>query len=167
MDFKIVNEWKEQELESCKEAYKAYLAKSKELKEVSEKNKLAFFEARAKATNKEKVNGYYVDEDLKRLHHLKEKSYTEYCFYTYKENSFFNECYGLKDVEEKCKKKIDKHFEKLQAKVVDKIGYILEIANINGNIYRFKGELGECKVEVIMAGGYNVQRLHTRWIIKK
>lgn len=64
------------------------------------------------------------------------------------------------------KKLIDKHFETLQAKVEKKIGKIVKIMGLGGDDYRFEGELGSCNVEVILAGGYNIQRLHTRWIIK-
>lgn len=64
------------------------------------------------------------------------------------------------------KKAIDKHFEGLQAKVEKKIGTIEKIASLGGDDYRFEGTLGWCNVEVILAGGYNIQRLHTRWIIK-
>lgn len=62
---------------------------------------------------------------------------------------------------------VDKHFETLQARVEKKIGKIIEIQNVNGNTYGFKGELDECFIEVILAGGYNIQKLHTRWIITK
>lgn len=65
------------------------------------------------------------------------------------------------------RKMIDARFKTLQAKVEKKIGTILEIDHIGGDDYRFKGELGYCSVEVIGAGGYNVQCWHTRWIIKK
>lgn len=64
------------------------------------------------------------------------------------------------------KKLIDKHFETLQAKVENKIGEIIKIESLGGDNYRFEGSLGYCNVEVILAGGYNIQRLHTRWIIK-
>lgn len=64
-------------------------------------------------------------------------------------------------------KLIDKHFETLQNKVEKKIGKIIEIEGLGGYNYRFIGEEGKCNVEVILAGGYNIQRLHTRWIITK
>lgn len=62
---------------------------------------------------------------------------------------------------------VDEHFKNLQSRVEKKIGKIIEIQNVNGNTYAFKGELDSCFIEVILAGGYNVQRLHTRWIITK
>lgn len=65
------------------------------------------------------------------------------------------------------RKEVKKHFEKLQAKVEKKIGKILEIYHQGGDDYHFIGENGNCSVEVILAGGYNIQRLHTRWIITK
>ena len=64
------------------------------------------------------------------------------------------------------KKDIDKHFDQLQAKVEKKIGKIIKIESYGGDDYAFEGENGKCVVEVILAGGYNIQRLHTRWIVK-
>lgn len=63
-------------------------------------------------------------------------------------------------------KLVENHFNKLQLKVEKKIGKILEIDHIEGNDYFFKGEKDSCKIEVIYAGGYNIQVAHTRWIIK-
>ena len=75
--------------------------------------------------------------------------------------------YGPKVAQEKMEKDVRNHFNTLQAKVEKKIGKILEIESLGGSDYRFIGEEGNCSVEVILAGGYNIQRLHTRWIIKK
>lgn len=69
--------------------------------------------------------------------------------------------------EEQLKKDLDYHYEILQNKVEKKIGKIIEVMALGGLDYRFKGENGECSIEVILAGGYNIQKLHTRWIIKK
>lgn len=83
-------------------------------------------------------------------------------------NSFFYNYGHSSDFEDRCKKIIDKHFQELQAKVENKIGQIVEIypTGSNGYDYHFEGVLGSCDVEVILAGGYNIQRLHTRWIVK-
>ena len=71
----------------------------------------------------------------------------------------------MKEITEMLKKDIDKHFDKLQAKVENKIGKIELIYHIGGDDYRFEGENGSCSVRVILAGGYNIQRLHTRWVV--
>lgn len=70
---------------------------------------------------------------------------------------------------ELAKKEIDSHFKQLQNKVEKVIGKIEEIKPYgnNGYNYIFKGTESSCTIEVILAGGYNIQRLHTRWIIKK
>jgi hypothetical protein len=68
---------------------------------------------------------------------------------------------------EQLKKDIDAHYKTLQNKVEKKIGKILKIKSLGGYDYRFIGEEESCGVEVILAGGYNIQRLHTRWIITK
>lgn len=69
--------------------------------------------------------------------------------------------------EEQLKKDIDAHYKTLQAKVEKKIGKIIKVEHLGGYDYRFEGENGNCGVEVIIAGGYNIQRKHTRWIITK
>ena len=76
------------------------------------------------------------------------------------------ECYSRKIAEEKVEKDIRKHFDGLQKKVENKIGKILKVGHLGGYNYEFEGENGTCKVEVILAGGYNIQRRHTRWIVK-
>ena len=69
------------------------------------------------------------------------------------------------------KERIDKdvkaHFEKLQMKVNERIGEIKEIEDLGGNDYYFKGNKGNVGVRVIFAGGWNIQRLHTRWIFDR
>lgn len=71
---------------------------------------------------------------------------------------------------ERLEKSVKDHYDDLQAKVEQKIGkikYITKTGN-NGYDYRMENSKGDSvAVEVIMAGGYNIQRRHTRWIIKK
>lgn len=76
------------------------------------------------------------------------------------------ECYPIKIAEKKVEKDIIEHYKILQAKVEKKIGKILKVEHLGGYDYEFEGENGTCKVEVVMAGGYNIQRRHTRWIVK-
>lgn len=66
-------------------------------------------------------------------------------------------------------KDINAHFKTLQAKVEAKIGEIVKIYpyDRSGANYHFEGTNGSCDVEVILAGGYNIQRLHTRWIVTR
>lgn len=80
----------------------------------------------------------------------------------------FNKSNVLKFTE-LAKKEIETHFKQLQNKVEKVIGKIEEIKPYgnNGYNYIFKGTESSCTIEVILAGGYNIQRLHTRWIIKK
>lgn len=76
----------------------------------------------------------------------------------------YRKYYG--DTEKHLEKDVRKHYEMLQKKVENKIGKILKIEYLGGYNYNFEGENGTCAVEVIIAGGYNIQRKHTRWIVK-
>jgi len=64
---------------------------------------------------------------------------------------------------------IDAHFEALKSKVADRIGDIVNIRRIGGaNDYDMTGSNGNTvRVQVVMAGGYNKQRRHTRWVMNK
>lgn len=78
-----------------------------------------------------------------------------------------NAMYGKVGAYERIEKDIIKHYETLQNKVEKKIGKIIKVEYLGGYDYNFIGEDGKCGVEVILAGGYNIQRKHTRWIITK
>ena len=67
---------------------------------------------------------------------------------------------------QKYNKLIDKQFEKLQNKVEQKIGSLIKIENIGGDNFLFTGKKGTCKINVIWAGGYDKQKLHTKWLFK-
>ena len=75
--------------------------------------------------------------------------------------------YGMVGAKERLEKDIREHYKSLQSKVEKKIGKIIKVEHLGGWDYRFEGENGNCGVEVIIAGGYNIQRRHTRWIITK
>lgn len=64
-------------------------------------------------------------------------------------------------------KDIISHYKLLQSKVESKVGKILNLKSLGGLNYEVTGENDKCTLEVIVAGGYNIQRVHTRWIIKK
>jgi len=66
---------------------------------------------------------------------------------------------------EEVAKEITAHYERLQAKVESKIGKIEKIETIgnNGHDYTFTGTNGKCQIKVVNAGGWNIQRKHTRW----
>ena len=110
---------------------------------------------------KEKYNG----SKYRRIQGWDGKMYSvlvhEYKEYQNKYRYYHN--LGLQQLE----KDTEAHYKTLQNKVEKKIGKIVKIAPLGGYNYRFIGEEGSCGVEVILAGGYNIQRLHTRWIITK
>ena len=193
MEFKQVKEWKEKELERTIAQFKEFLVEyDKEMqkdKERCDRHNSAHMIARKELGLEDKSNNELTEQERENINILRKEIIKE-CDREYelfvkfkKENSYFytsqekvmysyykykgEEDKALQDIEARFKKDIDKHFDTLQAKVEKKIGKILEISHLGGDDYRFKGELGECKVEVILAGGYNIQRLHTRWIIKK
>lgn len=171
----IVKEWKRKELEGYFKARDYYIQHSEELSEASDDAKSNFFKACEEYKQKtgkepEKRKSYrviYEDAELDKLYQLKENTHYEFLNFTYNNNHFYRD-YGYRsDFKDKCVQEIDKHFNTLQAKVEKKIGTILKIESLGGDDYLFQGENGNCKVEVIWAGGYNIQRLHTRWVVKK
>lgn len=169
-DSQYVKEWKAQELKEYKEAlevWKENLEKlNKELEEAKQHLRDAVDEyIKDNDKSPEVEKGRYVDTKLNGV--LKEKNTAEYKYTNYKnKNSLFSE-YGYSSrFEEEAKKIIDNHYKLLQSKVEKKIGRIIKIKSLGGDDYSFEGEKGSCVIEVIWAGGYNIQRLHTRWIVK-
>lgn len=165
-----VKEWKQRELEGYKTAlqsWKETLAKyEKEEEDAKQHLRDLVIEYREKNGKEPEVkNGKYVDEELHKASQEKSKANDNY-FNTKNANAFFRNYGFSNNFEEMAKNMIDKHFNELQAKVEKKIGRIIKIESFGGDDYAFNGERGDCVVEVIWAGGYNIQRLHTRWIVK-
>ena len=168
LKFDLVNEWKEKELKDYNERYQNFLKEKERLSKEHENASQEFSKKRQELGYPDRIgNGYYnkrfEDEELEKLYKKKENAYHLYTDYAFNKNRLFSE-HGHD--EERWKKEIDKRFNKLQAKVEEKIGKILKIRHIGGDDYLFQGEDANCKVEVILAGGYNIQRLHTRWIVR-
>lgn len=191
MDF--VKEWKEKELERTMTQFQEFLVEfENELqkdKERCDRHNSAHMIARKELGLEDKDNSELTEQEREDINILRkeiikecDKEYELYVKFK-KDNSYFynlqdkvmyryykgrgEENRALQDLEERIKKDIDKHFDTLQTKVEKKIGKIVKIRHIGGDDYGFEGTEGNCKVEVILAGGYNIQRLHTRWIIKK
>ena len=190
MDRNYIKEWKENELTLSLKYYEEILDKYNQM---LNETKMAYEYYNNSRYFAEKEG---VDEKdiIKRYHELYEKeqefigsygsSLSILGKFTYqdkeksgyiqydKENEFYK-CYLVQytfDKEKAIKvltEIIDKHFKKLQAKVENKIGTITNIYKLNGDNYNFIGQKGECGVRVILAGGYNIQKLHTRWIVTK
>ena len=133
-----------------------------------------------KQWKQQELQGYldYNERFWNRYIQLKDELKTlEYTSDSYKEkekdvqyykgnNSFFYQ-YGKDDnFKERCQKEVDNHFRELQSRVEKYIGRIINIKSLGGNDYWFEGKNGTCTIEVIWAGGYNIQRLHTRWIVR-
>lgn len=84
--------------------------------------------------------------------------------------------YSPKDRQERIEKLIQHDAEvkeqTLIARVNKAVGIILEAkalyVGVNGELNGYiKGENGTCKIETIYAGGYNIQCLHYRVLVKK
>ena len=79
--------------------------------------------------------------------------------------------YGLtKFVREENEKQAEKFVKRLQERIEGVVGEIKEItpySTENGNGWNVTGDKAKAIVLSIMAGGYNIQRLHIRNIIKK
>lgn len=168
----FVKQWKAKELQGYKDALQRWKEELKKLEIEREDKKAILRELVQQYIDKhngqspEVSNGKYVDETLHQAAAERNKADNAYTNYRYSVNRFFAE-YGFQsNFEDICKKQINKHFEELQSKVENKIGRIIEIQSLGGDDYAFKGEKDKCVVEVVWAGGYNIQRLHTRWIVK-
>lgn len=193
---KYVEEWKMEEVKRTIEYYNELLKEYNEVLEETKMsanywNDRHYFEKHKGMTKEECINEserlYKIKKDFMNNHItsfrtlekmiVRDKEKCGYEVFAVVETEYgFNDeykCYKAqyKMDEEKCyelvKKMVDKHFETLQKKVEKKIGEIIKIESLGGYDYEFVGKEGTCKVEVILAGGYNIQRLHTRWIIKK
>lgn len=178
MEFDLVNDWKQKEVDSILKGAEEYKNKLNELSSIENKYKEDL--ELAKQEYKEQYNespvllkiknGYYQkgyeNKNLNKLYCLKEKAHDEYWKYRYSNKLYMEYAWNTDRLKEKAIKLIDKHFITLQNKVEKKIGKIIKIKHIYGDDYLFQGEEANCKVEVITAGGYNIQRLHTRWIVK-
>lgn len=79
--------------------------------------------------------------------------------------------YGLtKTAREENEKQAEKFVKRLQKRIEGVVGEIKEItpySTENGNGWNVTGDKARAIVLSIMAGGYNIQRLHIRNIIKK
>ena len=73
--------------------------------------------------------------------------------------------YFPETLEKRVKKQVDDKYEKIQNKVFDKIGEIKEV-EVTANGYMLEGKKGKAEMEIITAGGYNVQAMHYRVLIK-
>lgn len=166
-----VKQWKQQELEGYLKALERWKQNVALLKEEEEKALVDFNKAKQDYYDKngkypEVEKGRFTDPEIQQAYQRRKAAEDKSFQYRYNENRFFAE-YGYSDeFEERCMKEIDRHFNELQAKVEKKIGRIIKIESFGGDDYAFEGENGNCIVEVVWAGGYNIQRLHTRWIVK-
>lgn len=176
MELDYIEEWKEKELQSMIQQGEEYKNQIKYLENEIDKATKKLQQAKNEYQEKtgispslvrtnDRIGKGYEDPELNKLYKQREIADDNYWEYKRK-NSFYSNYVWSKDFEDRCKKEIDKHFKKLQTKVENKIGQIIKIKHLGGDDYYFQGEKGNCKVEVILAGGYNIQRLHTRWIIK-
>lgn len=94
----------------------------------------------------------------------------------YLENGWVRKMYDSKHYSSKSFEEIvDKYMEDRYTELVDKVTkYVGEITDVNyleiGNDGSLNGKIigseGKCKIETIVAGGYNIQCLHYRVIIK-
>lgn len=102
---------------------------------------------------------------------LKTWSITEYYFHNYESKALFNVINRSSfDVEKTVNKEIDKYIASLIARIEQGYGKILKVTDSNrSNVENvlFECEEGTVYLEKILAGGYNIQRLHNRILIKR
>lgn len=178
-DNEYIKQWKQNELDEYNRINKQFWEKYTELEKAQEDKREELRQAIKDYTTQynqqpERDNTvrtrYYIHYKDPRIENINEEYIkADGTLRDYRtRNAFFYQYGKNSNCEEIFKKNIDKHFEQLQNKVESKIGEIVTITPTgnNGYDYYFEGTKGNCNVEVILAGGYNIQRLHTRWIIK-
>ena len=73
--------------------------------------------------------------------------------------------YFPETLRKRVEKKVENKYSTIQEKVKDKVGAIKKIEQF-ANGYNIEGENGITTLEIITAGGYNIQCLHHRILIK-
>lgn len=191
MEFKQIEQWKEEELKRNLEAFNNFLEEYK-IQQEKDSERVDRFNSRfliamnqlgiENRSNTTPEQEEEIRRIAKEISNESDKGYQEFVKFK-KDNSYMYNLYyksmyayhksrnevdiAMEEITKILKKDIDKHFDSLQAKVEKKIGKIELIYHIGGDDYRFEGENGSCSVRVILAGGYNIQRLHTRWVVMK
>ena len=74
--------------------------------------------------------------------------------------------YGVEERNEKAAEKFVKHLEERITAITGEIKEISEYFSENGNGWKVHGEKGNAIALKIVAGGYNIVRLHVRFLIK-
>lgn len=169
---KYVDEWKENELTRYNELFKEYCGNYKNLyndySQALDAKQKGSYDHGTRTSDADKLDMNYKEawgkvKNYKLSHQFFAMVFDRVKWFYRNNRNELNIAYD--EAAEMFKKQIDAHFKTLQAKVEKKIGTIEKIAPLGGDNYIFNGSLGNCNVEVILAGGYNIQRLHTRWII--
>ena len=172
----------EHKQDDIKESYK----KLEELKQIVEnwKEKLSKVEAHDEIWNREIPDSFtsYKDKlvaewdawDKKRQENLSKQldklGYREFVKeYKYSEYQFVKT--SDEEIHNQNEREATNLILDLYARVVKYIGKVTDWKGLHINQFHLNGyivgELGTCKVESILAGGYNVQRLHVRVLVHK
>lgn len=126
---------------------------------------------------------YYIMFDDKKLYNsfqgitedrhkrLYAYSLTEYYFLNYESKSLYKflDKYNL-DIEKESIREVDRYVQKLLDRIEKNYGKVLNVKDsYRGNVesVEFECEEGNCYLERILAGGYNIQRLHNRILVKE
>lgn len=166
-DNEYIKRWKENELKASLDGFNKFVSAYSQLRDEYSSIQRDFNASRG-TENQENLKKK-KEESYNKLHNFL-KSHSYYAGVCRKIGFRFNDPDASKTkLIETLKKDINEHFKVLQAKVENKIGEIVEIDpfDASGTNYHFEGAKGSCNVEVILAGGYNIQRLHTRWIVTR
>lgn len=136
-----MTEWKSNEVKAVVEELERYRSKVKEWEETqSFRDRVALERTNVPAAYLQIVKRNFKDEESK--------------------NRVFNSF---------ATQLVDSHFEALKDKVEKDIGTITNIRSVGGaNDYDITGSSGETvRIQVVIAGRYNKQRRHTRWMKSK
>lgn len=134
---------------------------------------------------KNKGNGplYTVEFNGKTLYNVHRRGWTEdmrksftswsiaeYYFYNYESKALYSLLESRKDLAKEANKEVDRYVKTLLDRIETRYGKVLNVKDTNlSNVetVSFECENGDVYLEKILAGGYNIQRLHNRILLKE
>lgn len=118
-----------------------------------------------------KLYNYYKGNIINTDKYIMTYSLEEYYFLNYESKSLYNFLNKNNlDIRKESIKEVEKYIDKLLSRIVTTYGEVINVSDsYRGSIasVEFECEKGNCYLERILAGGYNIQKLHNRILVKE